>query len=117
MMQVTTDGTQPDSQQTPRPSPATARSRSSTLAGPCLEPWVSIRLSVPLFCSTDQHCIGLTCCEHFPQSCSAGSSHASIWCIFVADLPLSACVYSTHKHCNGHTLSQCSITLNFAQLV
>ena len=40
MMQVTTDGTQPDSQQTPRPSLATARLRSSTLAGPCLEPLV-----------------------------------------------------------------------------
>ena len=47
-MQVTTDGTQPDSQQTPRPFLATARLRSSTLAGPCLEPSVRPCPLVPL---------------------------------------------------------------------
>ena len=49
MLQVTTDGTQLDSQQTPRPSPATVRLRSSMLAGPCLEPSVRSQHSVPSF--------------------------------------------------------------------
>ena len=49
MFQGTTDGTQLDSQQTPRPSPATVRLRSSTLAGPCLEPSVRSQHSVPSF--------------------------------------------------------------------
>ena len=54
------DGTQLDSQQTPRPLLVTARSRSSTLAGPCSEPLVRICLLVPAFLKLNHHGKGLT---------------------------------------------------------
>ena len=54
-LQVTTDGTQLDSQQTLRPLPATARSRSSTRAGPCSELLVRILQYDPASVACMQH--------------------------------------------------------------
>ena len=46
------DGTQPACRPTPRPSPGTVRSRSSTRGGPCSAPWVRPLALRPCMCTS-----------------------------------------------------------------